>query len=204
MNACPWYLAAPAWLIVLGGLACSAPTEINDPAMTDLAGVWRSDVRELVSLPEPGERDHSTFGYPECKSPDEPPVDGTVLTCHPRPIILTVVPDTATSNLAGVTGVYGVCTTRWIRSDGDTLHVDAGSVVMEDLEAPDRSTIRLTCAFEPVWLETRYVFRLTDRTLELTHTRTLSRSWAEDIGFTVPDSLNAIAAQETLRFDRVQ
>lgn len=63
---------------------------------------------------------------------------------------------------------------------------------------------RLTCAFEPVWLETRYTFRLTDRTLELTHTRVLTRSWAEDLGFTVPDSLDRIEARETLRFDRAQ
>jgi hypothetical protein len=119
-------------------------------------------------------------------------------------MILTVVPDTATSNLPGVVEEYGICATRWIRSDGDTLPIDVGSVVMEALDAPDRSTIRLTCAFEPVWLETRYSFRLTDRTLELTHTRVLSRSWAEDLGFSVPDSVATIEVEETLRFDRVQ
>jgi hypothetical protein len=117
---------------------------------------------------------------------------------------MTVVPDTATSNMQGVTGEYGVCMNRWIRSDGDTIFIDAGSVRMEDLDEPVRSTIRLTCAFEPDWLATSYAFRLTDRTLELTHTRVLSRSWAEDLGFTVPDTLSAIEVHETLSFNRVQ
>jgi len=196
------YGSAPACLLAVFHLACSTPTEISNPVMADLTGVWESDSRELVSLLEPGQQDRSTLGYPECDFPEEP-VPGEPVPCRPRPMILTVVPDTATSNLPGVIDEYGICTTRWIRSDGDTLPIEVGSVVMEALDAPDRSIIRLTCAFGFDWRETRYTFRLTDRTLELTHTRVLTRSWAEDLGFTVPDSLDQIEARETLRFDRV-
>ena len=194
----------PLLLLTVGGLACATPTEISDPVMTDLAGTWQSDARDLVSLLDPADHHRSEFGYPECPPPDQPPVTGTVLRCQSRPILMTVVPDTATSNLPGVTGDYGICATSWIRSDGDSVPIDVGNVRMEDLDFPVRSTIRLTCAFDPVGGVSGYTFRLTERTLELTHERSLSRPAAEAVDFTVPDTLDAIDVRETLSFSRVR